>query len=205
MEKTCSVLLLFNFLRFVYNPYIIFRSCDVLTRMNRRDILSRHFYSKRVINIEDIPFSKSYKIQQCISKNTNVWIEFIPSIMTCGKEFLRYSVLQGNTKIFLRYSVLQGNTKEFLRYSVLQGNTRKMLSIFENFLFVEVSYEYVMVARLKNGCSVLIHLLCNKHSSPNSWYNLSRQEPLMAPVIANSALYCSDSILFENDALDGWS
>ena len=39
----------------------------------------------------------------------------------------------------------------------------------------------------------------------NSWYNLSGEEPLMAPVIANSALYCSDSILFENDALDGWS
>ena len=79
------------------------------------------------------------------------------------KEFLRYSVLQGNTKEFLKYSVLQGNTKEFLRYSVLQGNTRKTLSIFENFLCAEVSYEYVMVARLKNGCSVLTHLLCNKH------------------------------------------
>ena len=86
MEKTCSVLLLFNFLCFVYNLYIIFRSCDVLTSMNRRDILSRHFYSKRVINIEDFPFSRSYKIQQCITKNTNVWIKFIPSIMTCGKK-----------------------------------------------------------------------------------------------------------------------
>ena len=81
------------------------------------------------------------------------------------KEFLRYSVLQGNTKEFLKYSVLQGNTKEFLRYSVLQRNTRKTLSIFENFLCAEVSYEYVMVARLKNGCSVLTHLLCNKHWS----------------------------------------
>ena len=31
-------------------------------------------------------------------------------------------------------------------------------------------------------------------------YNLSRGEPLMAPVIANATLYCTDSTLFENDA-----
>ena len=28
--------------------------------------------------------------------------------------------------------------------------------------------------------------------------------PLIAPVIANAALYCTDSILFKNDLWDGW-
>ena len=27
----------------------------------------------------------------------------------------------------------------------------------------------------------------------------------MAPVIASAGLYCTDSVLSENDALDGWS
>ena len=37
--------------------------------------------------------------------------------------------------------------KRVLKYSVLQGNIWKVLSIYENFSFVEVSYEYVMVSQ----------------------------------------------------------
>ena len=48
----------------------------------------------------------------------------------------------------------------------------------------------------------LICLLCRRYSRPNSWYNLSREKPLMTPVIPSVALYCNESILFENDALD---
>ena len=39
--------------------------------------------------------------------------------------------------------------KECSEYSVLQGNTWEVLGVCENFLFVEVSNEYVMVGGLK--------------------------------------------------------
>ena len=35
--------------------------------------------------------------------------------------------------------------------------------------------------------------------------NFSPEEPLIAPVIASAALYWTDSIFLENDALEGWS
>ena len=40
---------------------------------------------------------------------------------------------------------------------------------------------------------------------PNSWYNLSLEVLLIAPVIANAALYWIDSIFSDNLLLLGWS
>ena len=47
--------------------------------------------------------------------------------------------------------------------------------------------------------------LQQKYSIPNSWYNFSREEPLIAPVIASVVLYWTDSIFLENASLEGWS
>ena len=41
-----------------------------------------------------------------------------------------------------------------------------------------------------------------------SWFNVSQELLLMAPVIPSDSFYCTDSIfvfLFENDTLNGWS
>ena len=35
------------------------------------------------------------------------------------------------------------------------------------------------------------------------WHNLLQEEPLIAPIIGDAALYFTDSVLFENDALNG--
>ena len=42
--------------------------------------------------------------------------------------------------------------KEFLRYSVLKEKHGKCWGVCENFSFVEVSYDYMMVARLNKIC-----------------------------------------------------
>ena len=76
------------------------------------------------------------------------------------------------------HSLMTYEKKEFFKYSVLQGNTLKVLGCLWKFLIWEVSSESVMVARLKTQSphpSSLLEIL-----NPNSWYNLSRKEPLLS-------------------------
>ena len=40
---------------------------------------------------------------------------------------------------------------------------------------------------------------------PSSLLKILKLQTLIAPVIASAALYCTDSILFENGLLDCWS
>ena len=76
------------------------------------------------------------------------------------------------------------------------------VSLSGNFSFVEVNYQCVIAARLKQIFRANT-IASSIFRSPDSSYNLSREEPLMAPVIASATLYCTDLILFEDD--DGWS
>ena len=48
-----------------------------------------------------------------------------------------------------KHLLIKFGKKEFFKYSVLQGNIWKVLGIYENFSFVEVSYEYVIVSQSK--------------------------------------------------------
>ena len=56
---------------------------------------------------------------------------------------------------------------------------------------------------LWNKRNRLIHLFfIGGTQTPILDFNLSREELLMAPVIASAALYYTESIFLENDALD---
>ena len=82
--------------------------------------------------------------------------------------------------------------------------TRKYISsvrLSKNFLFLEVDYEYVMVAQLRI-ISRAIHLLCCIYSILNPLYKLLGDEPLMTIVDASFTLYGTNSNLFENYTLD---
>ena len=71
---------------------------------------------------------------------------------------------------------------------------------------MEVSYEYVMVARLEEIYSpniIASSIFIGLTQAPIV-DTTSREEPVMAPV-ANTALYCTVSVFFENDALNGGS
>ena len=48
-------------------------------------------------------------------------------------------------------------------------------------------------------------ILLDKNSSHNSCYKFSREEHLIAPVIAGATLYWTGSSVLENDELEGWS
>ena len=49
------------------------------------------------------------------------------------------------------------------------------------------------------------HLLDLSDSNPNFWYILSQEVRCMAPIIANVALYCTDSTFSQKDLFCGWS
>ena len=141
-----------------------------------------NIFSKRVINIEDFPFSRSYKFQECITKNiiitraTNIWTKFI----------------------FHSFYV---EKKSFWRIQFCKEINGKMLGCLWEFLIFGGNlwiYDGCPVERnLQRKHNCLMHLLCWRYSSPNSWYNLSREEPLMTPVIANAVLYCTNSIFLK--------
>ena len=94
-----------------------------------------------------------------------------------------------------------------MKYSVLQGNTLKVLGCLGEFL-IYVSYEYLMVLPLKGRCRVTtsaVSFYIGADTQTIILDTISLEEPLMAPVIATAGLCSTDSLLFENDALDGWS
>ena len=58
---------------------------------------------------------------------------------------------------------------------------------------------------LKKQHSFLYHLLFSRVSKPSSSYSFSLDVPLIAPVIANAALYWIESSFWWNEALYAWS
>ena len=73
---------------------------------------------------------------------------------------------------------------------------------------MEVGYEYVIVARLKKLIvlaqpsypSFLVEIL-----KPQFVRQSIKRGTFMASVFANAIYYYTDSVLFENNAMDGWS
>ena len=57
----------------------------------------------------------------------------------------------------------------------------------------------------KKQHSFLYHLLFSRVSKPSSSYSFSLDVPLIAPVIANAALYWIESSFWWNEALYAWS
>ena len=82
---------------------LIFTLVEVKEKLVRRVFPPSSWIILKRVNIEHFSFNRSYKFHQCITKNiiiiraSNVWIKFIPFINGMRKkEFLKYSVLQGN-------------------------------------------------------------------------------------------------------------
>ena len=102
--------------------------------------------------------------------------------------------------------------KSFWSIQISKETHGKCLGVCENFSFLELRYECVMLAWLKglkklyraNTISSSIFLVGGTQTlilDTTLW----QEEPLMASVVANVVLYCTDLVLFETDALDGWS
>ena len=70
---------------------------------------------------------------------------------------------------------------------------------------MEVKYKYVSQLKETYRAKAIALSILFGEDTQDSCYNLSLKELLMDSVISSAALYCGDSILFENDALDGWS
>ena len=92
----------------------------------------------------------------------------------------------------LFHSLMTCRRKEFLKYSVLQGN-EKCWGLRGSFSFVEVSYEYVMIARLKGiyrarTITSSIFFVGGTQAS-NSLYNLLQRGHLIVPATASSVLH----------------
>ena len=109
----------------------------------------------------------------------NIWIKCIPFINNTWNSFWR---IQFNKEI-----------------------SGKSSGTYENCLFVEVKYKYVSQLKETYRAEAIASSILFGEDTQDSCYNLSLKELLMDSVITSAALYYGDSILFENDALDGWS
>ena len=102
----------------------------------------------------------------------------------------------------LFHSIMTCGKKEILKYLVLQENRWKILGCLWEFPIWGSKWwlsdwkKFIEQTLLPHPSS-LLELL-----KPKFCYKLSREEPLIAPV---ATLYCTESILSENDALEGWS
>ena len=104
----------------------------------------------------------------------------------------------------LSYSLITCTKKEFLKYSALQGNTCKVLQCLCQFLIEGSKFEYVMIVLLKeiNRAKTIVSSVFFVGGTEVPI--LDAIYPLIAPVIANVTLYCTDSILFKNYLWGGW-
>ena len=77
--------------------------------------------------------------------------------------------------------------KEFFKFSVPHG---MWSGVCENFPHAEVSHEYAVLPELKGSYRA--------NTVVSSIFSVGDTQ------LASATLYCTDSILFENDALDIW-
>ena len=112
----------------------------------------------------------------------NIWIKCIPFINNTWKKKKSFWRIQFNKEI-----------------------SGKSSGTYENCLFVEVKYKYVSQLKETYRAKAIASSILFGEDTEDSCYNLSLKELLMDSIITSAALYYGDSILFENDALDGWS
>ena len=111
----------------------------------------------------------------------------------------------------LSHSITAERKKEFWKKLCFTLNRGILLVFLVLYVLTEVGiilnryFGHLYLKILKKQHSFLYHLLFSRVSKPSSSYSFSLDVPLIAPVIANAALYWIESSFWWNEALYAWS